>query len=92
MGRFNMIKINIEKAKQIWLDKFRIARKPILEQLDVDFMRALEKGDTNLQKTISSKKQLLRDITKTKLPDSLEGIKNAWPEILGENPFKLEEK
>jgi len=87
-----MIKINIEKAKQIWLDKFRIARKPILEQLDVDFMRALEKGDTNLQKKISSKKQLLRDITKTKLPDSLEGIKNAWPEILGENPFKLEEK
>lgn len=77
-----MIKINIEKAKQIWLDKFRIARKPILEQLDIDFIRAVEQGDIDLQKEISLKKQLLRDITEIPLPDDLEEIKSTWPEIL----------
>lgn len=77
-----MIKINIEKAKQIWLDKFRIARKPILEQLDIDFIRAVEQGDIDLQKEISSKKQLLRDVTEIPLPDDLEEIKSTWPEIL----------
>ena len=82
-----MIKINIEKAKQIWLDKFRIARNPILEQLDVDFIKAVEQGDIDLQKEISIKKQLLRDITETQLPDDLEGIKDSWPEILGEKPI-----
>jgi hypothetical protein len=51
-------------------------------------MRAVEAGDIDLQKEIASKKQALRDVTKTELPNTLEGIKNTWPEILGENPFK----
>jgi hypothetical protein len=50
-------------------------------------MRAVESGNTELQQEIAAKKQALRDVTKTELPDTLEGIKNTWPEILGENPF-----
>lgn len=82
-----MIKVNLDKAKDIWLNHYRTARTPLLTSLDVDFMRAVESGDTALQKEIAAKKQALRDVTKTELPDTLEGIKATWPEILGNNPF-----
>jgi hypothetical protein len=39
------ISINIDKAKNIWKDKWREARKPLLNALDVEFVRALESGD-----------------------------------------------
>ncbi len=80
-------KINISKAKEIWLNHYRTARTPLLTALDVDFMRAVESGNTDLQKEIASKKQALRDVTKTDLPNTLEEIKATWPEILGQNPF-----
>jgi hypothetical protein len=75
-------KINIDKAKEIQKDKWRAARKPVFEKLDVEFMRALESGDTAKQQEIASKKQQLRDITNTPLLDFLEGIKTNWPAIL----------
>lgn len=75
-------KINISKAKEIQKNKFRQARKPILEKLDVEYMRALEAGDIQKQQEIAAKKQTLRDITNTSLPDNLEGIKNTWPNVL----------
>lgn len=80
-------KVNISKAKEIWLNHYRTARTPLLASLDVDFMRAVEAGNTTLQKEIASKKQALRDVTKTELPNTLEEIKATWPEILGTNPF-----
>ena len=53
--------VNITKAKEITKDRLRVERKPLLEQLDVDFQRALEAGaDTS---TIVAKKQALRDAT-----------------------------
>jgi hypothetical protein len=80
-------KINIEKVKAIHLDKFRSARTSLLAALDVEFMRAVEAEDTDLQKEIAAKKQALRDVTKIELPNDLEGIKATWPEILGPSPF-----
>jgi len=80
-------KVNLDKAKEIWLNHYRRARTPLLAALDVDFMRAVEVGNTTLQKEIASKKQALRDVTKTELPNTLEEIKATWPEILGQNPF-----
>jgi hypothetical protein len=76
-------KVNIEKAKAIHLDKFRSARTPLLAALDISFMRAVEAGDADLQKEIASKKQALRDVTLIELPNTLEGIKATWPEVLG---------
>lgn len=76
------VKINISKAKEVQLNKFRSVRSTLLEKLDVTFMRALESGNTNLQKEIVAKKQALRDVTNVNLPDNLEGIKATWPEIL----------
>ena len=55
------IQINITKAKDITKDKLRAERKPLLEALDVEFIKAQEQGtDTS---AIVAKKQRLRDIT-----------------------------
>lgn len=54
-----MIKVNIVKAKEITKDKLREERKPLLEALDVEFIKAQETGaDTS---DIVAKKQALRD-------------------------------
>ena len=82
-----MIKVNTDKAKEIWLEHYRRARTPLLEKLDLEYMRADESSNDALKKEIASKKQALRDVTKTDLPNTLEEIKSTWPEILGTNPF-----
>jgi hypothetical protein len=76
--------INMEKAKEIWKNKFRETRKPILENLDIEYMKALEDNNVAKQQEIASMKQQLRDITNTPLPDDLESIKNTWPSILND--------
>ena len=51
--------IDIAKAKDITKDRLRVERKPLLEALDVDFIKAQEQGaDTS---AIVAKKQALRD-------------------------------
>jgi hypothetical protein len=76
------IACNIDKAKQIHLDKFRAARMPKLAALDVAYMKALETEDAVKAAEIAAKKQELRDITKIELPSTLPEIKATWPEIL----------
>lgn len=57
-----VININLGKAKEITKDKLRAERTPLLQNLDVQFQRALETGaDTS---AIVAEKQRLRDITK----------------------------
>ena len=57
------IKIDIAKAKDITKDRLRAERKPLLEALDVLFIKAQETGaDTS---AIVAEKQRLRDITNT---------------------------
>ena len=75
-------KVNIEKAKAIHIDKFRAARSPKLQKLDVDFMKAVEANDEVKKAEIIAAKQALRDVTLTVLPDDLAGIKATWPDIL----------
>jgi hypothetical protein len=77
----------IEIQKKVQLDLFRKKRNLLLQELDVAFLIALEKKDEQSQKEIAAKKQALRDVTKTDLPNTLEEIKDTWPEILGKNPF-----
>ena len=56
------IDIDILKAKNITKDRLRLERKPLFEEQDVLYMKALESGlDT---KAIVTEKQRLRDITK----------------------------
>jgi hypothetical protein len=56
-----MITINLNKAKDITKDRLREERKPLLDKLDVDFMKAVEvQADTA---DIVAEKQRLRDVT-----------------------------
>ena len=78
-----MITVNPDKAKAIWKDKWREARKPLLASLDIEFMKAVESADTTKQAEIALKKQELRDVTNTPIPGTTpEEIKAVWPEIL----------
>lgn len=77
------IRINIDKAKDIQRDRWRAARVPVLAALDVQFMQALEAGDTAAQAVIVSKKNALRDVTDTPFPsDEPADIAALWPECL----------
>ena len=71
------ITVNINKAKDIWKDKIRAARKPKLEELDVQYMRAQEVGsDTS---AIVTKKQELRDYpSQVDSAATTDEIKDVW--------------
>lgn len=58
----NYISENLNKSKEIHKDRLRQQRKSMLEELDAQFMQALEKGKDT--KAIAAEKQRLRDITK----------------------------
>jgi len=76
-----MITIDINKAKELWKDKIRNARKSALEKLDVDFIRATEQGlDASL---IISTKQTLRDLpSQVDTANSINEIKAVWNNLL----------
>ena len=78
-----MITIDITKAKDVWKSKIREARKPALEKLDVDFIRAQEtSGDTS---SIVSNKQTLRDLpSQVDLAKTTDEIKAVWNDLLGD--------
>ena len=71
------IVVNITKAKNIWKDKIRRARKPKLEELDVEFIKAQESSaDTS---AIVAKKQELRDFpTQVDSATTTDEIKAVW--------------
>lgn len=76
------VEIDVESAKGVQRNKWREARAPKLAALDVEYIRAMEQEDPVRQSEITSKKQALRDVTATPLPDDIEGIKETWPSIL----------
>jgi hypothetical protein len=73
-----VITVDMEKAKTIWRNKIRFARKDKLEALDAEFMKALETGaDTT---DIIASKRALRDapsdpaIESANTPDDLKSV------------------
>ena len=71
------VTVNINKAKDIWKDKIRAARKPKLEELDVEFIKAQEtSSDTS---AIVAKKQELRDFpAQVDSATTTDEIKAVW--------------
>lgn len=73
------------KCREIHKNRLREIRAPKLAALDVEYMRALEMGDSAKAAEIAAQKQALRDVTKdpaialAKTPDAL---KIAVPEVL----------
>jgi hypothetical protein len=94
-----MIKINVEKAKEIRKNQIRRLRKSLLEKKDVEYMRALEIGDTQKVAQVVAEKQALRDvtnlvteaeITSTDVNEVTRQLKQIWDEdLLGPNPHKI---
>ena len=82
---------DMAKAKNIHKDNIRYAREKPLNGLDVDFQKALEKGESTTD--IVSKKQALRDAPNLKeIEDAtdVDTLKKQWDSsILGENPYHL---
>lgn len=80
------ISIDMEKAKEIWRNKIRDARKQSLIDLDAEYLRALETGGNT--ETISAKKQLLRDapsdegIDASTSPELLKFVQPLKPDII----------
>ena len=58
-------RVNMTKARIVHMDKIREVRNKELTAKDIPFMRAVEAGDSSAQSTISTAKQVLRDIPAT---------------------------
>lgn len=56
-----MIKVNITKAQEITKDRLRQEREPLLQALDIEFMKNI--SNPNKLTEIETEKQRLRDIT-----------------------------
>jgi len=82
-----VITVDMTKAREIKRDMIRAERNPLLEKLDVEYMRAQEAGDTTLQQEIAAKKQALRDATVDPVIDAAttpDELKAATPAALQE--------
>jgi hypothetical protein len=75
--------VNPDKAKEVWKEKIRTARKPALEKLDVDFVKAQEtSSDTTL---IVADKNTLRDLPEqVDTATTTDEIKAVWNDMLGD--------
>jgi hypothetical protein len=79
------INVNMSKARVIQMDAIRMVRDAELVKTDLQFMQAIEAGDTNAQATIAAEKQTLRDIPQTfdlKIARTPAQLKNKWPDGL----------
>ena len=81
--------IDMAKAKEIHKHKIRLARKLKLEELDIEFQKALETGASTTD--IVSKKQALRDAPADSAIESAsdtDGLKAQLnKDILGDSPY-----
>lgn len=80
-----MITVNMEKAREVKRNQIRTQRKPIIEELDVAYIRAQESGDTAKMNEVVSKKQALRDATESPEIDAAttpDELKAFVPEVI----------
>ena len=85
----SVIDEDLTKAKEIFKDKIREVRKPLLEAKDVEVMKALETGaDTS---AIAAEKDALRDAPAASAISSattINELKAAWDsDLLGDSPY-----
>ena len=86
-----VISEDMTKAKEIFKDKIREVRKPLLEAEDVTYMKALEAGDSDAQAASVAAKNALRDAPAaaaiTNAAD-IAALKAAWDtSVLGDSPY-----
>jgi len=87
----SVISEDMTKAKEIFKDKIREVRGPLLEAEDVTYMKALEAGDSDAQAASVTAKNALRDAPAasaiTNAAD-IAALKAAWDtSVLGDSPY-----
>ena len=87
----SVISEDMTKAKEIFKDKIREARAPLLEAEDVVYMKALEADDASAKTASVVKKTALRDAPAasaiTNAAD-IASLKAAWDtSVLGDSPY-----
>ena len=85
-----MLNIDVNRALYVHKKQIRTKREILFKDLDVQFMRALEVGNTTLAAEIGAKKQALRDITDIDVSNvtTLDELKALWnEELLGPSPY-----
>ena len=87
----NVIAEDMTKAKEIFKNKIRQVRQPLLEAEDVVYMKALEASDSDAQTASVNKKKALRDAPAAKAiddADTIAKLKAAWDtSTLGDSPY-----
>ena len=82
---------DMTKAKEIFKDKIRTVRQPLLDAEDVVYMKALEASDSSAQTASIAKKKKLRDApaaTAIDNADTIAKLKAAWDtSTLGTSPY-----
>ena len=87
----SVISEDMDAAKEIFKDKIREVRKPLLDAEDVVYMKALEAGDTDAQAASVTKKNNLRNAPAASAitnAANIAALKAAWDtDVLGDSPY-----
>ena len=87
----SVISEDLTKAKEIFKDKVREVRGPLLEAEDVVYMKALEADDATAKAASVTKKTALRDApAASAISDAttIAELKAAWDtSVLGDSPY-----
>jgi len=82
---------DLAKSKEIFKDKIREVRKPLLDAEDVVYMKAMEADDASAKTASVTKKTALRDAPAASAITSASTItelKAAWDtSVLGDSPY-----
>lgn len=87
----NVISEDLAKAKDIFRDKIREVRGPLLDAEDVTYMKALEADDADAKAASVAAKNALRDAPAAAAIDAatdIASLKAAWDtSVLGDSPY-----
>ena len=86
-----VISEDMTKAKEIFKDKIREVRGPLLDAEDVVYMKALEADDADAKTASVTKKKALRDAPAAQAitdADTIAKLKAAWDtSVVGDSPY-----
>jgi hypothetical protein len=86
-----VISEDMTKAKEIFKDKIREVRAPLLDAEDVVYMKALEADNATAKTASVNKKKALRDAPAASAitsADTIAKLKAAWDtSVLGDSPY-----
>ena len=82
---------DLTTAKTMFKDKIREVRKPLLEEQDVAYMKAIEADDDDAKTAAANVKTALRNAPAASAitnAANITALKNAWDtDVLGDSPY-----